>query len=469
VRTLLYKKLVEEHLSDKIILRYGSQELSYYELYEQSLTLGYSWIVDGAKTGDRILVACANSSETVIALLACLAFGLIFVPVEQGNPDEERHILEDCGAQITFTGGIPKSKVDVTRTILPPETVGYIIYTSGSTSISKGVVAPLKAIDFCIESINKRLGNNNNDRILCKLPLSFDYGLYQVFLALRFGAELVLMDAESSILSMPKLSAERKITALPVVPTMLAALLRARLLTGGNFPYLRYICSTGEILDTQLIAETYAAMPNISIVPMYGLTECKRISIMPPDRQDKIMSGSCGLPLDGVEVRLSDDSDEGELIVYGPNIMNGYWGDAEATAKVFGIDEDGRRFLRTGDSFSIDEDGFLYFRQRLKNMIKVGGHAVSGTSIEELLKRIEGVIDIRVIGLPDKVYGELVCACVYSLASGITEQILEISKKLPYFKQIRRVIIFDKPFPTNKNGKADIVALRCQAGANNEL
>jgi acyl-CoA synthetase (AMP-forming)/AMP-acid ligase II len=469
---LLYKKLIEDNLSlsGKIILRYKSQEFTYRKLYEQSISLGHSWIENGAKVGDRVAVSCSDSSETVIALLACLAFGLIFVPVGQGDSDEEQHIIDDSGAKTQFSGGIPKFDINLNRTLLPPETIGYIIYTSGSTSVSKGVVAPLRVIDFCIEAINKRLGNNNQDRILCKLPLSFDYGLYQIFIALRFGAELTIMDEESNILSIPKQLAERKITAFPVVPTMLAALLRTNLLKNNIYPCLRYICSTGEVLDTKLITEVNNAMPQVSIIPMYGLTECKRVSIMPPNRQDKILAGSCGLPLDGVEVRLlNEDADEGELLVYGPNIMNGYWGDEETTSKVFCIDEDGKRFLRTGDLFSIDKEGFLYFRQRLKNMIKVAGHAVSGIDLENILKSIDGVLDIRIIGLPNSVYGELICACVYTHSNGVKEQILEISNRLPHYKQIRRVILFDRPFPTNKNGKADITALRHLAGGVNEL
>jgi acyl-CoA synthetase (AMP-forming)/AMP-acid ligase II len=472
VKELLYKKLIEDNfsLSEKIILRYRSKEFSYRNLYEQSISLGCSWIEKGAKTGDRVAVSCSDSSETIIALLACLAFGLIFVPIEQGNLEEEKHIIYDSGAKIQFSGGIPKVDVNLTRIVLPPETIGYIIYTSGSTSVSKGVVAPLKAIDFCIESINKRLCNNNQDHILCKLPLSFDYGLYQVFIALRFGAELTIMDKESNIFSIPKQLAERKITAFPVVPTMLAALLHAGLLKENYYPCLRYISSTGEVLDTKLIAEVKNVLPSVSIIPMYGLTECKRVSIMPPDRKDKILAGSCGLPLDGVEVRLfNEDMDEGELLVYGPNIMNGYWGDEETTAKVFCIDKDGKRFLRTGDSFSIDKEGFLYFRQRLKNMIKVAGHAVSVTNLENILNSIDGVLDIRIVGVPDSVYGELICACIYTNSNEVKKKILELSNTLPFHKQIRRVILFDKPFPTNKNGKVDITALRRLADKVNEL
>jgi len=164
---------------------------------------------------------------------------------------------------------------------------------------------------------------------------------------------------------------------------------------------------------------------------------------MPPDRWDKIMEGSCGLPLDGTTVRLIDESEEeGELIVSGPNVMNGYWGDEKASSNIFCVDDCGRRYLRTG----------------------VGGYSVSGTDIEESLKCIEGLIDIRVFGFPDKVYGEIVCACVYTNQADIKEKIEEVSKSLPPHKKIRKIGLFNHPFPTNKNGKVDIAALRKQIG-----
>jgi len=464
VNQLLFKKLIEDNLSDAPILYYESKAYSYRELYTRSLSLGQLWINNGAKYGDRIIIACSNKAECVIALLACFSYGFVFVPIEPNNGDES-YIANDCGSIFTFSGGLPDYMTEKARPVLPMDTIGYIIYTSGSTNKPKGVVAPFLAIDFCIEAINERLCNNETDKILSRLSLSFDYGLYQVLLALRFKSELVLIDNETPLLTIPQILYNHQITALPVVPTMLSALCRSRLLKSEYCPNLRYICSTGEILNVDLISNVRNALPNTAIIPMYGLTECKRVSIMPPDRWDKVMAGSCGLPLNGTEVKILDESEgEGELVVYGPNIMNGYWGDETTSAEVFCMDENGRRYLRTGDAFSFDDDGFLYFRRRIKNMIKVGGHAVSGIEIEEFLKCVDGAIDIRVVGIPDDIYGESVCACVYSDQADIINKIEEISKCLPVHKQIRRIVLFNQPFPTNKNGKIDYTALRKKAG-----
>jgi acyl-CoA synthetase (AMP-forming)/AMP-acid ligase II len=149
--------------------------------------------------------------------------------------------------------------------------------------------------------------------------------------------------------------------------------------------------------------------------------------------------------------------------------MNGYWNDISATSAVYCFDQDGRRYLRTGDAFSIDEDGFLYFRRRLKNLIKVSGHAVSGHDLEELIKSIAETIDARVIGLPDEVFGESICAFIYTQAHDIKSKIIDLTKELPSYKQIRKFFIFNQPFPTNKNGKVDLLKLKQMAGETNEV
>jgi acyl-CoA synthetase (AMP-forming)/AMP-acid ligase II len=221
---------------------------------------------------------------------------------------------------------------------------------------------------------------------------------------------------------------------------------------------LRYICTTGEVLDVALIKKLHIALLNTSIIPMYGLTECKRVSIMPPGRWDKIWAGSCGLPLADTKVELID----GELVVYGPNIMNGYWGDESTTQKTFCTDAAGTRYLKTGDLFSIDADGFLYYKGRIKNLIKVGGNAVSSTEIEDFIRGIDGVLDVSVFGIRDETYGEIVCGFIYSFMDNIRSVVEQAQNGLPWYKHMNKISITDKPLPLNKNGKIDVERLRCE-------
>ena len=462
---MLYHQLIENHLCDRIILSDAQGDYTYSELNARARALGEYWHSQGIHPGDRIAVINDNTVRTVIALLACLAYGFIFVPITAGDIEEREYIISDCQPVLVLDGSLPELTPDEfpPRPVISAKTTGYILYTSGSTSRPKGIVASYASIIYCIEAINARLGNSERDRILCCLPLSFDYGLYQIFLALRYSAALILLPEGISLLELPDILRKRQITAFPVVPTLLRGLVRSHLLERVRLPELRYISSTGEVLEPQLIAKAESCLPGTEVIPMYGLTECKRVSIMPFGQQDKKYAGSCGLPLPGVSVELDTIDPEtgiGELIVYGPNVMNGYWGDAKTTAAVFGYDGHCRPFVRTGDLFTVDEEGYLYFKGRLKNLIKVRGHGVSGDAIEEQLHSLDGVRELRVLGLFDERDGERACAFVYADDLSVEARIRAYSDHLPDFMKIKTIYLFDHPLPKNKNGKIDDATLR---------
>ena len=147
---------------------------------------------------------------------------------------------------------------------------------------------------------------------------------------------------------------------------------------------------------------------------MYGLTECKRVSIMPYGMKEKKYKGSCGIPLPGVSVRLVNEHDGvGELEVIGPNVMEGYWNDSVETEKFYSVEE-GERVLKTGDLFKIDEDGYLYFQGREKAFIKHNGYRINNLELEEIVASIDNVMENAVVGINDSDAGEDI-VCVISL------------------------------------------------------
>jgi acyl-CoA synthetase (AMP-forming)/AMP-acid ligase II len=150
---------------------------------------------------------------------------------------------------------------------------------------------------------------------------------------------------------------------------------------------------------------------------MYGLTECKRVSYLPPDLIDR-KPDSVGIAMPNTEVYVVDDDGEirerdatGELVVRGSNVMRCYWNDPEGTAKVL---KPGKfpweKALYTGDLFRIDKDGFLYFLGRMDDIIKSRGERVSPKEIENVLYQIEDVIDARVTAVPDEILGNAIKA-----------------------------------------------------------
>ena len=193
------------------------------------------------------------------------------------------------------------------------------------------------------------------------------------------------------------------------------------------------------------------------------MTECKRVAVMPAERTDKLLAGSCGLPLDGVKVCLINkekDTGIGELVVEGPNVMEGYWGIRDEDSGVFESDrETGRRRVYTGDLFRIDSEGFLYFCGRRNGIIKIRGYRVNGFGMEEMIRKVNGVKEVAVTGLPDPVTGEHAVVFVYAEDASVRHAVEETVRQMPFYLQNSEVFLLHTPFPRNRNGKTDIKKL----------
>lgn len=469
---MLYWRLIESHLADpRTVISNGNREYTFRQLHARVRSYGALFRNRGLKAGDRVLIVDREPLETVVLLLACISEGLVFVPVNRHMRTEERdEIVKSCSPALILEGtedpapeetGKEETCIE-DRKQYPEDTLVYIIYTSGTEGTPKGVCGSQKQILFCSDAINRRLGNNHEDRILCSLPLTFDYGLYQVFLAFLSGAQLYLSSGEV-LQRIPYLLKKWKITAFPAMPTMAALLVRTGFLDHADDFYLRYISFTGEVLPLPLIKTLREVLPRTSVIPMYGMTECKRVAVMPTERTDKVMAGSCGLPLDGVKVWLVNKEEEtgvGELVVEGPNVMEGYWGIRDEDSGVFESDrENGRRRVYTEDLFRIDSEGFLYFCGRRNGIIKIRGYRVNGFQIEEMIRKVSGVKEAAVTGVPDQVTGEHAVVFVYADDVFVRHAVEEEIRRMPFYLQNTEVFIFHTPLPRNRNGKTDIKKL----------
>ncbi len=359
---------------------------------------------------DRIILLGNNSIEIIVLIFALNRLGIIFSIVDtHSNSKKLKHIFNDIEAKAIFIDekiyNLKKDLIneyfnnviinDMLLTNIEKyqeyqdvlkykdDDIASIIYTSGSTGFPKGVVVLNKNINFSVEQIQKRLQYKQSDKILCGLDFSFDYGLYQIFLAFNVSATLVLKENYDNLLDVPAMLYKHKITIFPIVPTIIDTLLISRLLERVELKSLRMITSTGDTLSVTTIKKLQHILPNIEIVPMYGITECKRVAIMPKGMLDKKL-GSVGKPLDDIEVYLNND---GELIVKGKNVTAGYWRDENLTKEgaYFEIKND-KKILHTGDYFKEDSDGYLYFIGRKDDLIKINSNRISIKEIERLLK-----------------------------------------------------------------------------------
>ena len=253
------------------------------------------------------------------------------------------------------------------------------------------------------------------------------------------------------------------VTGLPIVPTISAVLLQMDL-SKFEFPNLRYITSTAAALPLNHISRLRTLFPNVKLFSMYGLTECKRVSYLPPDQID-IRPGSVGRGMPNEEVYLIDDrgarlgpGEVGELVVRGSNVMRGYWNLPEETSKMLKSGPlPGELVLHTGDLFRTDAEGYLYFVGRTDDIVKCRGEKVSPREIEDALFAMPEVVEAAVIGVPDPIQGDAIVAFAV-LRPGVEvtprDLLRHCSENLEEYLVPQRVIIVPT-LPKSNNGKID--------------
>jgi long-chain acyl-CoA synthetase len=290
--------------------------------------------------------------------------------------------------------------------------LAMLIYTSGSTGRPKGVMMTHQNVVAAAASITSYLENAADDVILSALPISFDYGLYQVLMTAKVGATLVLEKSFAYPQLIFQTMAAERVTGFPIVPMMAAIVLQQKELRRGTFPHLRYITSTAAALPPAHIARLQELFPHAKLYSMYGLAECKRCTFMPPEELRRRPS-SVGIPIPNTEAFVIDENGEraapgvvGELVVRGAHVMQGYWHDPEATSRVLRPGpHPWEKLLHTGDLFRADADGYLYFVGRRDDIIKSRGEKVSPKEVENVLYALPGVREAAVVGVPDTILG----------------------------------------------------------------
>jgi len=315
------------------------------------------------------------------------------------------------------------------------------------------------------DSIIKYLENTNEDIIINCLPLSFDYGLYQILMAFKFGGTVVLEKSFLYPYQIIDLIVKEKVTGFPIVPTIAAILLQLKNLNKYDFAGLRYISNTAQTLPPKHISQLQKFFPQAKIYSMYGLTECKRVSYLPPEELSKRPT-SVGKAMPNTEAYIVNEKGEkitkpgviGELVVKGPNVMKGYWNRPEETAMVLrpGPNSD-EKVLYTGDLFKSDEEGFLYFIARKDDIIKTAGEKVSPKEIESVLYEIEDILEAAVIGIPDDILGHAIKALVVLRKdSKMTKEgiLLYCSKHLENY-MVPKYIEIRQQLPKTTTGKID--------------
>jgi acyl-CoA synthetase (AMP-forming)/AMP-acid ligase II len=343
-----------------------------------------------------------------------------------------------------------------------------IVYTSGSTGDPKGVMLTHRNMLTAAGSITAYLENVEDDVILGALPLAFDYGLYQMIMAFSLGARLVL---ERSFAVLPQVVARMSkegVTGFPCVPTVCALLAEMKTLHEFDLTRVRYVTISGATLPKKHIQLLRQRFPGARIYSMFGLTECKRCTYLPPEDLDRKPT-SVGIAIPNTELWIVDENGNevgpdqiGQLVIRGATVMRGYWDDPEATAERLKPGPlPGELVLYTGDLCKRDEEGYLYFVARMDDIIKSRGEKVAPREVETALLDIHGVKEAAVIGVPDDILGQAIKAFVV-LEQGVLlseKTILVECRRRLAAPMVPRHLVFLRELPKTATGKTNKNAL----------
>lgn len=429
-------------------LEFQGRRFTFGELDARAARTAAALAARGFIPGDRLAVQLANCVEMIDLFLACARLGVLFVPVNALYREREvSHILADAEPRLFVTadnvgelsGGHPEAPLPT----LDGDTPAAIVYTSGTTGVSKGAV--LTHNNFLANTANLLAAwqITGADRFLLALPLFHVHALGNgLHCWLASGCRMRLLERfEHARAAAEFLDFEP--TLFFGVPTMYVRLLdtppeTARRI-GGR---MRLFVSGSAPLPAQVLAE-FRTLFGHTILERYGMTETL-MNLSNPLEGDR-RPGTVGFPLPGVSARIV----EGELEVKGPNVFAGYWRREEATRAAF----DGAWF-RTGDLAERAEDGYYTLRGRRGDLIISGGFNIYPREIEEFLMEQPEVAEAAVAGRPDRLRGEVPIAYIVPRGDAFDPAALEdrCREKLASFKVPREFIRVDG-LPRNALGK----------------
>jgi acyl-coenzyme A synthetase/AMP-(fatty) acid ligase len=475
-RTLaaLLDRAVEQH-PDKVCLVAGTTRLTYAALDARANRIARALVARGVTRSERVVIYGDNSADVAAAIWGVArAEGAFVVVGALVRAEKLTYVLRDAGACVLVADAVlapqwlaacaalgvraptvlvangvaahgavrsvaiardaglvrvealdeAEAAESAERPVLRgPRAIdldlAMILYTSGSTGEPKGVMMSHRNVEFASWSVTTLLENTPDDVLLGVVPLAFNYGLYQWLMAVRLGARLVLERGFTFPMVTLARVAEEGVTGFAGVPTMFAMLAELRDVEAPALPSVRYVSSTAAQLLPRHIEAIGRFFSRAKVYSMFGLTECKRVSWLPPeDLAHK--SDSVGVAIPGTELWIEGPDgtrlgagEVGELVVRGSHVMMGYWQKPELSARFLrpGL-MPGERVLYTGDLCRLDAEGYLTFVARSDEVIKSRGEKVAPREVEKAIERIEGVRECAVIGVDDAVLGVAVKAFV---------------------------------------------------------
>ena len=500
---------------EKTFLVYEDERLSFAQHYAAAATLARKLAEEfGIGKGDRVAIAMRNFPEWSIVFWATAVAGGVAVPLNAwGTGEELEYGIRDSGSELLFCdaqraetlaphlgglglravtvaraeGGLgeafdrfedvletPAAEAELPDVELDPDDAATIFYTSGTTGRPKGAFGSHRNI--CSNLVNlafsqmrgairsgltsEEMNERRQQQMaqLISVPFFHATGCHSILVGnTALGGKLVMMFKWNPERAIELIERER-ITSFGGVPAMVWQALESPDFAKRDLSSVKSVAYGGAPAPPELVRRIKEVFPEVTAGNGYGLTETSSVATFNMGEDYLRKPDSVGAPVPVCEVRIVDEEgrelplgEVGELWIKGPNVVEGYWNDPEATAEAF---TDG--WLHSGDLARVDDEGFVFIVDRAKDMLIRGGENIYCVEVESVLYDHPDVMDAAVVGIPHRVLGEEVGAVVQVTPnSSVSEQALRdhVAEHLAAFKVPVQIEIRTEPLPRNPNGK----------------
>lgn len=503
---------------DRLALVTPVRSLTYRELGARARQLAHA-IADACDgRAERVGVFASRTDTAYVGTLAALFSGAAFVPLNRSYPPSRTAVMASAAALDAIVADTPSSpqldevlrQLPASPTLLLPDAdavrpagnsgrvllatdlesfsplkdpppvmiddMAYLLFTSGTTGIPKGVNVPHATILHFLETMTARFDVKPSDRFSQSFDQTFDPAVMDLFLAWHNGACVYAM-SHLELIAPGRYITRNQITIWNSVPSIISFMRKKNFLTPGSLPSLRWSLFCGEQLPRQSAEAWLAAAPNSVVENLYGPTELTIVCLghtWDPERSPRLCENDMvpiGRPFAGNCVLVVDenlnpvrDGEAGELCVAGQQTVTGYWRDADKTRERF-VDlpvssHVCKRFYRTGDLVRRLDNGEYVCLGRVDHQVKVLGRRVELAEIESHLRRVDGVVEAVALGWPVDDEGRVtgVTAFVTGSVPDRAAVLALLRRDLPDYMVPRTLHVLDE-LPLNPNGKTDRKAL----------
>jgi len=477
---------------DKAAIIFKDNPVTFAQLRDNTFKLASALTDLGIKKGDKVAIYLPNCPEYIYSYLAIFSLGLVAVPLDftltedellsclshseagvliaknkEGasleNLKEKLPFLERIILSAEFPQILTRDLVNIPQVPIAPTDQAMIIYSSGTTGRPKGILWNYRHLDSGPQTMEHFVQINENYILLCCIPFSHGGGLVYIQCMLSFGLSVVLMEHFLPLEFLKNIQ-RYKVSAFFIVPSMYYALLQLKELENFDLSSLKWLNCFGAASSPEALRKFHRICPQAFFYNGWGMMETAPPNVILPTGSNKIES--IGKPAPWFAVKILDEENKevkvgeiGQLVVKGWPVMQGYYKDPLLTQEVL---KDG--WLYTGDLAKMDKEGLIYILGRITERIKVGGLLVYASEVESALLKHPDIAEAAVIGVPDKLRGEVPQGFIVSKnGCALSREDLRyfLRQHLAHFK-IPHHFEFMSNLPKTGTGKIDKEKLRSE-------